>query len=219
MSFADTTIRSPRGSVWLGPALWLALVLPPVRHALEATMTLQMLVQIPLLVLAGYRLRPLLPRRMTDSLVAWNRSGISGLLLVSLTAMVWMLPRTMDAALEVPWVEMAKYTAVPLLIGVPLAISWPHAGFVVRGVFLAEVIATAFRLGWLYLVSPQRLCSNYLLGDQQWLGECMLAIGSALFLWIAWKLLWGHFDRFAETREPSRTPLDSAHRRHGRARS
>ncbi|HEX5463305.1 MAG TPA: hypothetical protein VFW88_01150, partial [Burkholderiales bacterium] len=120
---------------------------------------------------------------------------------------------------EVPWVEMAKYAAVPLLIGVPLAISWPRAGFVVRGVFLAEVIATAFRLGWLYLVSPQRLCSNYLLGDQQWLGECMLAIGSALFLWIAWKLLWGHFDRFAETREPSRTPPDSVHRRHGRARS
>lgn len=213
MSFANMTIRSPHGSVWFGSVLWLALALPPVRHALEATMTLQMLVQIPLLALAGYRLRPLLPQRVTNSLAAWNRGGVSGLLLVSLTAMIWMLPRTMDAALGVPWVEMAKFITVPLLVGLPLTISWPCTGFVVRGVFLAEVIATAFRLGWLYLVSPQRLCSNYLLGDQQRLGECMLAIGSAFFLWIAWKLLWGHFDGVAEPRQPPRTPHTSMHHR------
>jgi hypothetical protein len=198
------TIRSPHDNAWLGPVLWLVLVLPPLRHALEATMTLQMLVQIPLLALAGYRLRPLLPQRVTDALAAWNRGGISGLLLLSLTAMIWMLPRTMDAALEVPWVETAKFITVPLLIGLPLAISWPCAGFVVRGVFLAEVIATAFRLGWLYLVSPQRLCSNYLLDDQQRLGECMLAIGCALFLWIVYKLMWGHVDSLRETRDPHR---------------
>lgn len=213
MSFAATTIRSPHARAWLGPVLWLVLALPPVRHALEATMTLQMLVQIPLLALAGYWLRPLLPQRVSDSLTAWNRGGVSGLLLISLTAMIWMLPRTMDTTLEVPWVEMAKFAAVPLLIGLPLAISWPYSGFVVRGVFLAEVIATAFRVGWLYLVSPQRLCSNYLLGDQQRLGECMLAIGSALFLWITWKLLWGRFNSMAEPRQPCRTPPGAAHHR------
>ncbi len=213
MFFADTTIRLPHARAWLGPVLWLALALPPVRHALEATMTLQMLAQIPLLALAGYRPRPWLPRRVADTLAAWNRGGVSGLLLISLTAMIWMLPRTMDAALEVPWVEMVKFAAVPLLIGLPLAISWPYAGFVVRGVFLAEVIATAFRLGWLYLVSPQRLCSNYLLGDQQQLGECLLAIGSALFLWITWKLLWGRFNSIAEPRQPRRAPSGAAHHR------
>lgn len=182
------------GKPWLGPALWLALALPAVRHAVEATMTLQMLVQIPLLALAGWCLRPLLPPRAGAALVPWNRGGISGLLLVSLTAMVWMLPRALDAALEEPWVEMAKFTGVPLLIGMPLAISWPLAGFVVRGVFLVEVIATAFRLGWLFLLAPQRWCSNYLLSDQQRLGKAMLAIGVAISLVLAWKLVWGRID-------------------------
>lgn len=175
-----------------GFALWLVCALPPVRHVLEATMTLHMLVQIPLLALAGWWIASSLPPRLTEVPAAWNRSGISGFLLASLAAVVWMLPRALDAALETPWVEIAKFASVPLLIGMPLAISWPRAGFVVRGVFLVEVVATTFRLGWLYVASPVRLCSNYLLGEQQRLGQIMLAIGGVICLLLAWKLLWGH---------------------------
>ena len=178
----------------LGLALWLGLALPPLRHALESTMTLQMLVQIPLLALAGWWLAAFLVRRPAGAMDAWNRSGISGLLLASLAAMVWMLPRALDAALDVPWVALAKFVGVPWLIGMPLAISWPRAGFVVRGVFLVEVVATTFRLGWLYMVSPVRLCSNYLLTDQQQLGKIMLAIGVAICALLAWELMWGRID-------------------------
>ncbi len=181
-----------RWKAWLGRALWLALAVPPLQRALEATMTLQMLVQIPLLALAGWWMAASLAHRPATALAAWNRSGISGLLLASLAAMLWMLPRTLDAALEVPWVALAKFLGVPWLIGMPLALSWPRAGFVVRGVFLLEVVATAFRLGWLYTVSPVRLCSNYLLGDQQQLGKTMLALGVAICVLLAWRLMWGH---------------------------
>lgn len=180
-----------RWGLWLGGALWLALVLPPVRLALEAAMTLQMLVQLPLLVLVGWWTADTLPRRFDVSLAAWDRGGISGLLLASLVALVWMLPRALDASLEVAWVEVAKLVGVPLLIGAPLALSWPRAGFVVRGVLLVEAIAMMFRLGWLYLASPIRLCSNYLLGDQQLLGKIMLAVGVAGCLLLAWRLVWG----------------------------
>lgn len=200
-------------SLWkprLGLALWCVLALPPVQHALEATMTLQMLAQIPLLALAGWWLARFLPRRLTDSLAAWNRSGISGFVLVSLTAMVWMLPRMLDAALEVPWVTAAKFISVPLLIGVPLAISWPRAGFVARGVFLLEVVATTFRLGWLYLASPVRLCSNYLLSDQQQLGKILLAIGAAITLVLAWKLLCGHIKITGSADAESHSPASSS---------
>ncbi len=184
-------IVPPRWHPWLGLALWVVLALPPVRHVLEATMTLQMLVQIPLLAVAGRWLAPLLMRRVVDVLSGWNRSGITGIVLVSLTGVLWMLPRMLDAALENPWVALAKFASVPLLIGVPLAISWPQAGFVVRGVWLVEIVAMTFRLGWLYLVSPVRLCSNYLLSDQQQLGKIMLAVGVAICLLLAWKLMWG----------------------------
>lgn len=178
----------------LAVGLWLALALPPARHALEATMAQHMLVQLPLLALAGGWLAPCLPARAAERLGEWNRGGISGLLLASLAAMVWMLPRALDAALEGPWAAIAKLVGVPLLIGLPLALSWPRAGFVVRGVFLVEVVATAVRLSRLYLLAPVRLCSNYPLNDQQQLGRALLGIGVATGLWLAWKLVWGRFD-------------------------
>lgn len=177
-----------------GLALWIALALPPVQRALTDMMTVQMLVQIPLLAAAGWWMAHALPRRLTRALEAWNRGGVSGLLLASFASMVWMLPRMMDAAVQDPWVALAKFASVPWLIGALLAVGWPRMGFVVRGVFLAELIASAFRLGWLYLVSPVRLCSNYLLGDQQLLGRILLAIGVALSLAIAWQLLWGRIE-------------------------
>ncbi|MEO8746529.1 MAG: hypothetical protein ABI379_02575, partial [Rhodanobacter sp.] len=158
----------------VGAILWAGLAVPFVRHALEATMTVQMLVQMPLLALAGWCLARGVPAWLDRHLTSWNDHGISGLLLASLTGMLWMLPLALDAALDDSRVTLAKFLSIPLLIGAPVALSWPHAGFVVRGVVLLEVIATTFRLGWLYLISPVRLCSNYLLDDQQWLGKILL---------------------------------------------
>lgn len=177
--------------VWAGALLLIVLAIPPVRTGMQTTMTLQMLAQLPLLAVAGWLLAEAVPRRIDDALARWNGSGIAGLLLASLVGMFWMLPRMMDVSVNEGGWMLAKFVSVPLLIGLPVALSWPHAGFVVRGVVLLEVIASAFRLGWLYLVSPERLCSNYLLGDQQRLGKYLLTIGVALCLVLAWKLMWG----------------------------
>jgi len=170
------------------------LLAPPVKRALEASMTAQMLLQIPLLVAVGVFIARLLPIRATRVIADWNYRGIGGLVLATMTSMFWMLPRTLDAAVTDPLVAVAKYASAPLLIGLPLALSWPRMGFIVRGVFLVECIATFFRLGWLYLISPDRLCNLYLLDDQQRLGQLLLLIGAALFVAIAWKLVWGRFD-------------------------
>jgi hypothetical protein len=174
--------------------LFLVLLAPPVKRALEASMTAQMLLQIPLLVAVGVFIARLLPIRATRAIADWNYRGIGGLVLATMTSMFWMLPRTLDAAVTDPLVAVAKYASAPLLIGLPLALSWPRMGFIVRGVFLVECIATFFRLGWLYLISPDRLCNLYLLDDQQRLGQLLLLIGAALFVAIAWKLVWGRFD-------------------------
>jgi len=174
--------------------LFLALALPPVRHALETSMTAQMLVQLPLLAGVGYLLGLLLPVRVAASLADWNHRGITGFVLASLASAYWMLPRLLDASVTEPAIAAAKFLSVPLLVGLPLAQSWPRSSFVVRGVFLLELIATLFRLGWLYLVSPLRLCNNYLIDDQQRLGQILIALGAILFLWIAARLLWGRFD-------------------------
>lgn len=177
-----------------GAALWLLLAGPPLRHAFEASMSLHMLVQLPLLALAGAWLGAALPARLTQALGRWNQQGISGLLLASFTAMVWMLPRSMDAALQLPLAELAKFVSVPVFIGMTLGLSWPRAGFVVRGVFLVEAIATSLRVGWLYEVAPERLCTNYLVGDQQTLGWLLLAIGASASLLLVGKLVWGRIE-------------------------
>lgn len=184
-------MTAPRRDFLVGAIAWMLLVIPPMRQALGSTMTLQMLVQIPLLAAAGWLIAQAIPARLDARIARWNRSGISGIVLASFAGMVWMLPRALDAALDDPHVAWAKFLSMPLLVGVPIALSWPRAGFVVRGVLLIELIATAFRLGWLYLISPVRLCSNYLLDDQQQLGRYLLAIGVVAVAVLTWKLMWG----------------------------
>ncbi|MCG3189895.1 MAG: hypothetical protein LKCHEGNO_02422 [Burkholderiaceae bacterium] len=182
---------------WHGasPAVLLAvLVVPPVRHVLEASMTAQMLVQIPLLVVAGVLLSRALPGRLMAAIEPWNVQGVTTLVLAMFASAYWMLPRSLDAAATEPLVAAAKFASLPLLVGLPLAIAWPRMGFIVKGVFLLEGLATLYRLGWLYLVSPDRLCNNYLLDDQQLLGRCLLVLGVALTLAIAGKLMWGRLD-------------------------
>ncbi|MDN5843654.1 MAG: hypothetical protein L0H54_09445 [Alcaligenaceae bacterium] len=175
--------------------MWLLLVLPPVQQALQASMIMLMLVQIPLLVCVGYLLGRWMPSRFLQSFERWDEGGVTGLVLASLATLAWMLPRVLDASINSPWVALAKFVTVPLLIGLPLGLSWPRAGFVARGVVMLELVASCFRIGWLYLISPERLCSNYLLDDQQRLGRALLIIGVVLVLAIAWKLLFGHFKR------------------------
>ena len=72
--------------------LVLVLLAPQVRHRLEATMTAQMLVQLPLLVAAGWLLSLAIPARLRARADRWNRSGIAGLALMTPVSLFWMLP-------------------------------------------------------------------------------------------------------------------------------
>jgi hypothetical protein len=196
----------PRHPIGVSACAFLALLVPPVKHALEASMTAQMLLQIPLLVSVGCLLSRALPTRARTIADGWNDRGITGLVLASVASALWTLPRTLDAAVTEPLIDGAKYLSVPLLIGLPFALSWPRTSFIVRGVFLLELIATFFRLGWLYLISPDRLCNLYLLDDQQRLGRYMLLTGAALFVVVAAKLIWGRFDSLVESHPSSASP-------------
>lgn len=173
-------------------------LIPPIRHGLESSMTVQMLVQLPLLVAAGCLFAPGVPARILSHVDRWDRGGVTGLVLATVVAACWMLPRSLDASTTDPLTAAAKFLSVPFLIGLPLAVSWPRMGFVVRGMFLAEFVATFFRLGWLYRISPVRLCNNYGLDDQQRLGRWMLVLGGGTLAWLVWKLLWGRFTSFSD---------------------
>ncbi|WP_372525688.1 hypothetical protein [Piscinibacter sp.] len=180
---------TPALQTGLGAALLAVLTLPPLRHALEAGMSLHMLAQYPALMLAGALLAAAPSAGLRRRLSAWNTLGISGLVAFALILAVLMIPRVLDLALVDLRVELAKIAAL-MLAGAVLRSSWRAAGLAVQGFFLGNVLPMTFIVGTLYQDSPLRLCNAYRLNDQQQLG-CALAWGAGVVasLWLA-RAMW-----------------------------
>lgn len=147
------------------------------------------LLQMPLLVLAGV-------------LLGWDlrvrRELALPLLFAALTVFLfWMLPRNVDWALT-PAGELAKYILLPLLLGLPLRLSWPWLGPILRGFLKANVLSMLGVLGFLYTHAPVRICNSYLVSAQRDLGVAFLYLAAALACLWAIPVLFGH---------PRRQPL------------
>jgi hypothetical protein len=157
-------------------ALPLLLLWPALRHTVEGRMSLHMLLEFPLLFVAGWAVRRLGPRAAFLQWVDWR--GWTGATLTSLVAAGWMLPSLLDWSLMSPGVATAKYASW-WLAGWLLSDSWrrldPEVLLFLAG-NIAWMTATA---GMLYLDTPQRLCVNYLEDDQRHagIGLVLLAIG------------------------------------------
>ena len=172
--------RTDRRAVFSGWALLATLALPPVGAALESSMTGHMLVQLPMLALAGGLIARGSAGAKGCPALGFNAGGVAGLLLAAFALACWMLPRSLDAALTHAAVEAAKFIFVPLLVGASLAVSWPIAGPLARGLAWAHLIAMLATLGWVYQAAPVRLCVGYRLDQQETLGWALL--GGAVLL-------------------------------------
>ncbi len=162
---------------WAGGLFLIAiLALPASRQILEAHMAAHMLIQIPLLALSGVLLASAVGLRARRTLEPYNERGLSGLLVVLFASSYWMLPRALDAALASSAMEVAKFFSLPLLVGLPLALSWGRVGGVGRGFVLANAISMIGVVGWVYRQSPVRLCNYYLIDQQLLLGDCLLGL-------------------------------------------
>ena len=176
------------GIVWL-IAAWLLIAAPPLSGMLESAMTTHMLVQIPLLTLCGWLLGGHLAGRCRAQLAALSMLRWAFLILAAGTFAVWMIPRLLDLAVQSAGIDVAKAMSLALLGGLPLRISWLHLGPVARGIVHVEALASLWRIGWIYLDSPSRLCTQYGLEDQQRLGGLLLQGGAMYAAWLAWRAL------------------------------
>lgn len=177
---------------WLAPLFVLALLAsPPLRAQLEAMMVTHMLVQLPLLAALGAHAVQLLPARLRSRLDDWNGGGLPFTLLALFAAAFWMLPRSLDGALNHGYLELAKFISLPLLVGAPLALSWRRLSAIGRGFIWSNLLSMLILLGWLYSVSPIRVCTNYLVDQQVLLGQSLLFLASALVLLLAGKVFFG----------------------------
>lgn len=155
------------------------------RTTLEADPVTHVLVQLPCLALAGWLVGSSMRETILVAYASADR-GLSGLLVAIFTIAFWMLPRSIDAALENPVVELAKFFSIPLLIGVPFAICWKHVHPIVRGFLKANALSMLAVLAFLYTHAPIRICNNYLVSDQERLGFGFLIVAFALALiWVA----------------------------------
>lgn len=180
--------------------LLLLLLNPLSVNVLESNMTLYMLVQIPGLTacgcLYGSVLRPRLPSWCSEL----DKSGIAGLLTAVFTIGYWILPRSVDAAINMPEVDALKFISLVLLAGIPLGISWPRTHALTRGIVWANVIAMLLVMSWLYLSAPVRLCNNFLAEQQQFLGKSMMAVGFTVAVYFIIRVFAG---KSVETADPS----------------
>ena len=151
------------------------LALPPVRHLLESSMSVHMLVQFPLLLAAGCLLARSLPAPVRRRIDAWNAHGIAGLFACVLALMVLMIPRVLDLALVDARIEAAKWLVL-LACGAALQLSWARAGLLVQAFFLGNLLPMTGAVGQLYQDAPLRLCNAYLLEDQVRLGQGLVVL-------------------------------------------
>ena len=150
------TPMQPRTQLLLGAALLALLMAPPLRQLLESSMSLHMLAQYPLLLLAGALLAGALPADWRRHIEAWNAYGISGLVAFAVLMALLMIPRWIDLALVDLRFEAAKVLALAAA-GAALRLSWSRAGWVVQGfsgnVLPMNAVAASYR------EAPLRLCT------------------------------------------------------------
>ena len=144
------------------------------RERLESSMLSHSIVQLPLLALSGACLAHPRQREATSTM------ALPVLLIALFAGAIWMLPRMLDASLVDLRIEAMKLVSLPLLVGLPLAWSWPRLSDLARAFVWANLISMLLTLGWLYHAAPVRVCNFYLQSEQKTVGTALLLIAMSL---------------------------------------
>lgn len=169
--------------LFLGAGLLILLAIPPIRSMLESVMIVHMLVQLPLLIIAGLWIGRYIVRRFHSIFQNWNKNGIPGILIVVFITTYWMIPRALDEALTLPSIEVLKFITLPI-VGVFLVDSWKKIKTLGRTFVFLNYLSMFGLMGWLYIDSPIQICNNYLLVEQKILGYGFLFITIIMVLGI-----------------------------------
>src|SRR5690625_7928710 len=80
--------------------------------------------------------------------------------IVLIIIVYWLIPRTMDEALTLPYVEVFKFISWPFLVGVPLRDSWGKLNTFGQGFIFISISIIFSGMAWLYIASPNQLCRS-----------------------------------------------------------
>ena len=164
----------PSGRVLLIVAFAGLLVLL-LRDWLEGDMARHMLIEFPLLLIAGAAIGRALDERFGAQIACCNQMGLAGFAFASITLAYWMIPAALDAALLDESVAIGKYISL-VASGALLWGSFAAAPLAVQAFFVGNFACMTATVGLIYQSAPQQLCLNYQ-ADAQWAaGEGLVAL-------------------------------------------
>lgn len=172
-----------RVMAWLVVLLAIAPSLPALRFLLASSMMFHMLIQLPMLIVAGYLLSTAYqPKFFQYSLYQY----LSCWLWILLAGMFWMLPISLDKALLNPYWDLFKILTL-LVSGVLLrpALASPK---ILSLFFIGSTVMMLFFIGYFYQDSDLRLCNSYLLESQKTAGIGLIFLAFAILFIAAYKL-------------------------------
>ena len=155
-----------------------ALSLPPLRSLIEQSMVWHMLVQMPLLVCAGWWAAA---AWAPSGGLRWNRYGLTGFMLAQCIAAYWMIPALVDRAVVLPSADAAKLLTL-WLAGAALRLGYVQAPPVVQLFFIGYGLPMMAWLGLYLAHTDLRLCNAYSLQSQVRAGWGLLGLALVLGL-------------------------------------
>lgn len=169
-------LRGPQQRVMLATALLGFMMSPLVMAAMQSSMWLHMTVQLPAFAWIGWWCAGAISEATLQRWRIVNHEGVPCWLIWIAITTVWMLPRSLDLALQLPAVNFVKAMSC-LTAGIALSIAWQQSGLLVRVFAVGNWAWMSWVAGALYLEAPSRLCNAYLQDDQQWAGIGLLLWG------------------------------------------
>src|SRR5690625_1810101 len=139
--------------------------------------------QMPLLAIAGMLMTPLLQKKFHSFFSKWNENGVPGIFLFLVVVFYWLVPRAMDEALVLPYMEFFKFISWTFLVGVPLRDSWPKLTKGIKNAVYIILSVVYIGMAGLYIFAPDQLCNNYLIVEQRTLGWGFLLIAFCILLY------------------------------------
>ena len=164
-----------------------ALSVPPLRHLIEQSMVWHMVVQMPLLVWAGWwsgGLLSTIKARQSASQRGsnWNQLGLTGALAAFVVLAYWMLPSSIDRALVVPPIDAIKLISL-WLCGALLQRSAMRAPSLLQLFFMGSSLPMLVWAGLYFASTDLRLCNAYSLDSQVNAGRSLATLGASLGGW------------------------------------
>jgi hypothetical protein len=180
----------PAGLVWIfalgASILAVAMSVPPLRALIEQSMTWHMVIQMPMLVLAGWlvmqvKINSAISRRLDP----WNRYGLTGLISAQVIIAYWMLPLAIDQAVVQLETDLLKLVTL-FVCGAMLRHSAERAPVVLQLFFVGYLVSMMSWLGLYFATTNLRLCNAYSLESQLLTGWGIVIL--AVTISLVWSL-------------------------------